>query len=544
MQHWNAIASVAMLGTRRTALPDSLRDEAAAGCALPSDSAERTLLRVAAVAYLRQVAGGRAPIIDVPSVENASTVDVPGVGAREDRSRHAASLELPRAGMPSTVEARVVSESAAWRLARMLGGEYRELIPEWFALANSRGATLPRQWLPVVLGALKPAQRNQYRAVLGSNAAWLARQNPAWSFHITAAEPAEERWNNGSFEERRVELAALRAVDPARARQWIESTWKVDPPDAREEFIRTLLIGLSADDEELLERALDDKRKGVRAAAAQCLSHLPQSAHAARNHARLAPLIVLQPKPTGLLASLKKRQLIVSLPPSLDKVDSRDGIELNPPAQQKIGERAFWLEQMIALARPSYWTHRFDCDAQTFIVAALATDHARELLVALSRAAARHEDEQWITALCLAWLDWKSVDEPRDLQSEMLTTLVSAAPPAARESLLQQLLGALDVAHFDLALTLLSAVELPWSVDVTRRAMKLLAQRIAAETQQWSHPVNTLTLWGRRAHLSAAPQALEDLLSRCPDKSPWRNALEALQDIIEFRLAIQQELMT
>jgi hypothetical protein len=516
MNHWNAIASVAMLGTQRTALSDAIRSEAAAGCELPEDSAEHTLLRVAAATYLRQLAGARAASIDLPQLEKAA----------------------------DSSATRPVSESAAWRLARMLGGDHRELIPEWFTLAGRRGLVLPRHWLPPALETLKPAQRNEYKSVLGPDAAWLARQNPAWSFLAPSETPSEERWNDGSFEERRAELAALRALDPARARQWIESTWKVDPPDAREEFIRTLLIGLSIEDEPLLERALDDKRKGVRAAAAHCLSLLPQSAHARRNDARLEPLIVLQPKPTGLLGKLRKRGFTVSLPQSLDKVDARDGIELNPPAHRKIGERAFWLEQMIALTRPAHWTERFGCDAETFIEAALGTDHARELLLALSRAAARHEDLNWITALCAAWLQWNPSDEPGNVQADMLSTLIAAAPPGARESLLQHLLGQLDAARFDLALTVLAALDRPWNAEITRRALGLLSQRIAAETQAWSHPVNTLTEWGRRAHLVVASEALADLLARCPDKSPWRNALEALQDIIEFRVAMNQELST
>jgi hypothetical protein len=106
------------------------------------------------------------------------------------------------------------------------------------------------------------------------------------------------------------------------------------------------------------------------------------------------------------------------------------------------------------------------------------------------------------------------------------------------------LLNALDATRFDLVLTLLDSANFPWSAEITRRAMSLLAKRLVAETQQWSLPANTLTEWSRRANVAVATQASLDLLAICPDKSPWRNALEVLQDVIDFRAAMTQELMT
>jgi hypothetical protein len=50
--------------------------------------------------------------------------------------------------------------------------------------------------------------------------------------------------------------------------------------------------------------------------------------------------------------------------------------------------------------------------------------------------------------------------------------------------------------------------------------------------------------WGPRADVPTAAAALSRLLSGCSDKSPWRNTLEKLNAIIEFRTAIRQELLT
>ncbi len=61
----------------------------------------------------------------------------------------------------------MVSENAMWRLARMLTGDHRDLVPEWLSLAAQAGRVLPRHWLPVVLNGLQPKEREVASAVLG-----------------------------------------------------------------------------------------------------------------------------------------------------------------------------------------------------------------------------------------------------------------------------------------------------------------------------------------------------------------------------------------
>jgi hypothetical protein len=72
----------------------------------------------------------------------------------------------------------------------------------------------------------------------------------------------------------------------------------------------------------------------------------------------------------------------------------------------------------------------------------------------------------------------------------------------------------------------------------------LLAQRVRTESQQWSFPRNVLSEWGRHAHVETAIADVERVDARCPDPSSWRNAVEALKEIIEFRAAMRQELLT
>jgi hypothetical protein len=74
-----------------------------------------------------------------------------------------------------------VSENAMWRFARMLGGDHRDLVPEWLSLAAEGGRLLPRHWLPVVLNGLQPKERAIASPVLGPSAEWLCSKNPEWA---------------------------------------------------------------------------------------------------------------------------------------------------------------------------------------------------------------------------------------------------------------------------------------------------------------------------------------------------------------------------
>jgi len=512
---WTSISSLAALGTARAAQPvDSLWPDAS--LAMPGETPESTFLRVAAANYLWQLAGSRAVVAAPPATAAAVETAPP-------------------------LEDRLVSEVAAWRMARMLSGDHRDLLPEWFALAERFGLVLPPQWLPVVLNALKPSELEGVAAVLGRRAVWLAARNPAWHLRDVAAPPSEERWENGTVVERTEELTALRTLDPAAARGWIEKTWDKDPPEAREAFVRVLLKGLSTADEAFLETALRDKRKGVRTAACECLARLPTSAHARRNLARVDPLLTFDPPASGLLGKLKKRRLHVELPAGpLDKDAARDGIEANVPATRKIGERSWWLVQMVSLVPPAHWTTRFGCDARTLVEAAMETEYGDELIAAFTEAAGRHAEETWLAELLRLTLAKAPPDEAQGHGS--VIELVNQAPTAAREPLIQQVLESSNDASFPLALMLLNTRRADWSPGITQRAFELLGRRVRIEPQAYPFPRNTLTEWGRHAHIETALAEIERVDAKCPDPSPWRNAVEGLKEIIGFRAAMRQEL--
>lgn len=497
------LASIATLGLGRAALPqEGLWPHASLAHDAPPGTA---LLRAAAANAVWQLAGQRVRPSD-PPVRDA----------------------------PATASARLVSEAAALRLGHMLSGTRSGLVTEWFVCASEAGLVLPPHWLPVVLGALEPTVRQTFTSVLGPLGAWLASKNPAWA-DAAPLHAGDDAWAHGTFEQRKVALALQRQRDPSEGRRWVESTWLQDAPEERAAFIQGLRTGLGRDDEALLERALDDSRKSVRAAAVECLMCLPESAHARRSLERLRQL--LQLRIAGRLGALTTHRLDVQLPDAPDRAAIRDGIELKVPAGRKVGERVWWLMQMVAMTPPGGWMQQ-DCDADAILDAALATDYSEALLQAFTTATLRRPDAVWISALCRRWTGRRD----QAALVPQLAALLSAAPDDARDGILQDVVRLLGAAGFDTTLALLSRTDGAWSAGTTELALMALGERGRSDRQQWQHPRTALVPWAPRVHIETAARDLPVLTGALPAESPWRSAIEELADSVEFRSEMRREL--
>jgi len=512
---FDKLAALATLGTRRAPLPKELGwpHESLAPVGAREAGAETLLLRAAAAGALWSAAGGRT----APAPASGVAADFPPRAPRE------------------------ISEPAAWRLARIAGGEHAYLLAEWFELAAAGGRVLPARWLPLVLENIPPEARRDAAAVLGPAAPWLAARNPRWVASAPVHEPSDDRWREGSTAQRIAELESVRQRDPARSRVWLRATWETDPPDAREAFLAVLRKTVEPGDEEFLEMALDDKRKAVRQSAIECLARLPESAFARRQHMRIDALLDMEGGSGGLLSKLRKRKLTVELPVAPDKAAQRDGIEPKVPAARKIGERAFWLAQMVALVSPGHWGTRFGCGPAEFLEAVAATDFSRELLEALTEAAARHPDAGWTLALTRAWLGC-GVETP--MVQAQLDALAGALPSAGRLDFLKAIVPEPKARSAGHAWSLLSTVDVRWDAELTRLAGQMLAQVAANEKASWSQPRNQLDTWARNCDRQAGVAFVLPLLDKFPDGHSWRNALEQFNDIVAFRAAMQQELTT
>ncbi|GAA4590250.1 hypothetical protein GCM10023107_15720 [Actinoplanes octamycinicus] len=286
--------------------------------------------------------------------------------------------------------------AAGARLARILrggapGGAHleQELLAQWLAAAVARGGVVPPALLPALLDAARRTTtvRSDVARVAGRRGAWLAWQRPDWGWLLDEATPVTVAdWTTATGTERLGHLITLRRTDPAQARRLVASTWGADSSENRARFLATFADGLSPDDEELLEHALDDRRKEVRQTAVDLLRRLPVSALGARMRERAHAAVRLAPG--------EPARLIVQPPDRLDDDLRRDGVGATPA--HGAGAGAWLLEEVLAGAPLASWT---DLEPAGYLALARANDWATALLHGWAKAAVAQSDARWAAAL-------------------------------------------------------------------------------------------------------------------------------------------------
>lgn len=445
MSDWDDHVAVALLGTERRAPPSQSLVSVS-----KSSSAEQRLLASAGALALYRHAGRVAP----------------------------PAPELP---VPAPPDTRPICPPAAVLRLELLFGERRELLAEWLRALERRGFRAPPEHLADLLeGATAgPELRDLVEAVLGERGSWLAAQQPrwAWAAPIPDGEDDRERmWATGERAPRQRLFTVLRRIDPGAARRRLEESWRQESSDDRLWFLSALGEGLSAGDEPLLERALRERRRDVRTAAAALLSRLPESAFARRMRERALALVRVE-------RGLRKR-LRIDLPDALDEAMAADGI--GDQRAQGLGERAGWLAQIVGLTPLEAWD-----------VSGVSPDQAANLRandgleqpfrLGLVQAAHVQRDPRWASAL----LD--------------LAPALAAIAPAERAA--EFALARLREGYLDAAV----ALPAPWPPGPSARGVALLVELIGADD------VRRARLLADRLHPSVLPEASALLERQDPD---------------------------
>ena len=367
---WPAAVNAALLGTDRTPLPIPSGGTlgALASELVDASDAAATLLRVAAATSAYRRCGWSPGRATEPS---------PGAAPPDTR---------PLCRPPAAV-----------MLRRIINGEHSQLLGDWLMLARQHGVRAPSDSLRALLDAGRDdlPLRTLVVEVGGTRATWLAGFNDDWAYATAGSsiDTLVATWETSTGAVRLAALTQLRHLDAERARAMIETSWAQETPADRAAFIETLAVGLSAADEPFLERALDDRRKEVRVAAAGLLSRVATSALVARMRERAVKLVTL-----GKGGLLRRARVEVTLPEAADAALVRDGVDAKPPANSGIGERAWWLAQIVAAVPPSTWSERFALEPVAVIRAADG-DWRAPLVAGWLAATERHRDVAWATAL-------------------------------------------------------------------------------------------------------------------------------------------------
>ena len=522
---WQDLVTAALLGTERRRPPVPTRE---------TDPA-LALLDAAAVRTVRRRAGVRpAPAPPPPErVPADPRPPLPPAAARR--------LELLLAEHRQPGEDR-------WRGTTP---DLTELLPQWLRTANLRGFSAPPHLVPALLDVARARTdlRADVLAFAGPRGLWLARLNPDWRFALRSApdgvtalpaaggtEEVRRLWEEGLFAERAALLTALRAKDPAAARDLLTGTWSSERAEDRSKFLDAFHTGLCPDDEPLLEKALTDRSRHVRAVAAALLSALPGSALSRRMADRAASCVRLDR--TG-----EEPTLVVTAPQHCDSEMKRDGVVPKPPGGW--GERAWWLHQLLEAAPLAEWSARLGDRSPAEIVALPVSDEWRgQVHTAWCRAAVRQRDIAWSRAL-LGALSAQDSDGPETVSLAERAKLLPVLPAAERAEWVAGFVAAHGLSE---AFPLLSCCAAPWTQALGRAVVDALAVARDTGSYPWSFsgvmglaercldPAET----ARPDPLAAIPEERQDTAPDAEDY--WSEAFQRLANTLRLRATMQAEL--
>ena len=510
----DAITTAALVGTAR-GVGQTATGTSVDTLQLPSGSTERDLLlRAGALAVYR--AAGYTP--------NAA----------------------PEAQTPAPEETKPeCPQSVATLMESLLGARNGILLTEALIRFNQVGYRLPHLLLPMALTQTPSDCRPAMALAVGERGRWLGQFNRQWAWvgatladeSDTVPPDAETIWEEGALGQRVEVLSRLRKADPARAREWLSAVWKREKVDARVAFLETFEVGLSAEDEELLNTALGDKTERVREVAARLLTSLQTSALAGRMRARAEALL-----------SLKNGALDAKPPTAVDAECERDG--LTEKVGQGAGQRTAWMMQVLERVPPSHWEAHFGMTPEALIAAMTGSKWRVNVVEAWTDAAGRFRERAWAAPLWRFWLDLspKELKQARSDRSDLCGILAPMLAPADLERFaLEALADPKKRDDFSLY-EILDMLPRPWSAPVSNAWIAGVLSFIAGITAQtklaepWDDTLETAALALPETHFINKVEPLD-----IPDSKHWqinyfRTQLEEWQTTISLRRRIAKEL--
>ena len=314
-----------------------------------------------------------------------------------------AATDATDASVPSPPESREVLEPAAVDvLQRLLAGQFPEVLPEWLRLASASARRVPGRLLPALLAAATktPALRAVVPALAGERGLWIARRHRNFPWMLDETEVDENAWDAGEPAERLAWLRQARIADPSRTATAISAHWAGEDASMRESILRIIMENPQAWEEPWLEEsALKDRRQEVRDLAATALASLPASDFQKRAHARVRGRVKIERR-------FLKRTITIDPPAAYDPSWAADGIREKPP--QGMGEKAWWLRQMISLIPLDQWPGVLDVGENELFTTAI--------------------DKTWQEPLLLGWID-SARRLPRRAHAHRFLPFIAALEP-------------------------------------------------------------------------------------------------------------------
>lgn len=286
---------------------------------------------------------------------------------------------------PAVHDTQVLADTHPWtpllasvfsRGVAMQGHELRLRHEVCLRLAAQQ-RTLPHAVLPQALDAAarSVSLRTRLLPVLGTRGHWLAGCNPAWAFahgdaarDTAVATDAPLAWDEARHEARLAWFALTRHTDPGLARQRLQDSLKVLSARERVDFVTALAAQLEPADAPLLQSLLKDRSREVRSLAGPLLVDLPTSAHAQQVLEWMQSLLTRR---SGLL---RRTRWECDAPQTANPAWADAGIEPKRPQHDALGERAWWLYQLVRQVPLAWWVSHTGMTPVQLLAFARGTD--------------------------------------------------------------------------------------------------------------------------------------------------------------------------
>lgn len=363
--HWNQLVKLALLGTNRTNLPDTLVEELKE-IGIVEDDPAALVLKGAATMSMMKKAGQRTSVFE-GQLPTPADLD-------KDQS---------------------CSKRAIWYLQTSIKQKQPNTIIEFLEMMDNAQKVLPPEVLPVLLNQSLESKElwEAVAPVLGVRGYWLMSIHPQWkNLHYI---PDSSHWEYGDLSTRIKYLSSLRLTNPSEGLKLLMETWSEENTTNRKKLLDVLSIGLQENDASFLEACLQEKQKSIREVAIDLQTRLLNSPLNQRMQKRLT---------TFLQFNQEKKELIVELPRGVDSDMIRDGI-LASTQVYRSGTHASQLAQMLQRFPPKLIEELSGQDASpTIKIIAKNKDYGHLILMSLVDAAAHHNNQEWLELIFQHWM--------------------------------------------------------------------------------------------------------------------------------------------
>ncbi|WP_233434546.1 DUF5691 domain-containing protein [Nocardia yamanashiensis] len=537
------LVSTALVGTARRAthtaeLPAPVAALAASLTSRPTASSSEVPTAAdenpAGVARLdlTTTAGEEAGAAGDPAVALLETV-----GLQDCFARGGVLPETAELGAVSDDDGRsVLPRAAAGRLAKLLTTN-SPFLAEWFAAAGPYDYRVPDGLVSVVLERAKglAAHREPLLRMAGARGRWLAGLHPGWRTLVRADFGDPAVWSHGRPAERRQWLAQVRREDAGAAREALAASWDTESGAGKAELLAILGPGLSLADEDLLERALDDRRAEVRRLAADLLARLPDSAFAGRMAGRAQAWLNFGAGPL-------RPRLTTTGPGVLDDSARRDGVGDSygytsyraDGAPDLSGE---WLQRVVAGTPLRHW-ERVLGSAEQAMEVAVAEEIRGALFAGWADAALAQRNPEWARVLFASYAATPAGAADSDKLRELFA--LQPLPDQVRH------LRRLDSSWLAEIESLLRAVPHPWPDAMAEHVLRLLLERAQLSADRPGGPSlvpgSYRTLFrAASAHFPVTAAPLVTAIARKCGDPYWEQAFDQLaHDLIQRQTMLEE----